>query len=266
MVPSILSFATRSDVVTDPFPHILIEDALPASYYAQLAHEYPTFEAMVGRGPYKNNHLYQRSAFELATMPAVSPAWRAFVAYHMSRDFFHEAIELFGQHIRQAYPALERELGKPLKQFSIGGRRPGKSKDRDAARDEAKIDVQCCFNSPVVERSSVRTAHVDSRFKLFTGLLYFRDQADDSGGGDLELYHYNPAEAQFDQKSQLLRGNFEVRRTVRYRPNVLVMWVNSPMALHGVSPREITKVPRRYVNFLCETYKQRNGLFSLPGQ
>jgi hypothetical protein len=83
-------------------------------------------------------------------------------------------------------------------------------------------------------------------------------------GGELELYRHNPAAAQFDKRHQLIRGDFEVARTVPYRPNMLVMWVNSPRALHGVSPRHPTSVPRRYVNIICETYRQPNGLFSLP--
>jgi hypothetical protein len=262
---SILSSATGSDVVTDPFPHILIENALPASYYAQLAGEYPSFESVAGTGPHENNTLFLRSAYELAKMPDLAPVWREFIAYHMSRDFYLEVVALFGAHIRKAHPALEQTLGRELEDFTIGWRPPSKSQDPDAASDDAKLDVQLGFNSPVTEKSSVRTAHVDSKFKLFAGLLYVRDQADSSTGGDLELCHFNPADAKFDRRQNLLGRNFEVRRIVRYRPNTLVLWVNSPAALHGVSPRDATEIPRRYVNFLCETYKQPGGLFSLPG-
>ena len=44
MTISMLGRARRHDIVTEPFPHIVVEDALPADYYRQLAAEYPSFE------------------------------------------------------------------------------------------------------------------------------------------------------------------------------------------------------------------------------
>ena len=265
MTISMLGRARRHDIVTEPFPHIVVEDALPADYYRQLAAEYPSFKSIAGEGPHGNNELYLRSAYEIPHMPDVSPAWREFFAYHISRDFYAEIVALFGDHIRAAHPAFEASLGRRLEELSVGIRPPGKAQDPEATTHDAKLDVQFGCNSPVLEKSSVRTAHVDSKYKLLASLLYFRQAGDDSAGGELELYRYDPAAAQFDKRHQLIRGDFAVARTVPYRPNMLVMWVNSPRALHGVSPRHPTSIPRRYVNIICETYHQQSGLFSLPG-
>jgi hypothetical protein len=49
--------------------------------------------------------------------------------------------------------------------------------------------------------------------------------------------------------------------TVPYRANTLVMWINSPAALHGVTPRSATEIPRRYMNFLGEYYGGRDDDF-----
>lgn len=265
MASSLLGRVLRRNIVTEPFPHIVVEDALPADDYRQLAAEFPPLKAIAGEGPHGNNQLYLKSAFDLAHMPDVSPAWRQFFAYHTAREFYSEIVALFGDHIRDAHPAFEATLGRKLEDMTVGVRMPDRAQDADATRHDAKLDVQFGCNSPVLETSSVRTAHVDSKFKLVASLLYFRADGDDSAGGELELYRHDPAAARFDKRHQLIGGDFEVARTVPYRPNMLVMWVNSPRALHGVSPRQPTRIPRRYVNIICETYRQPSGLFSLPG-
>lgn len=263
MAISLLGRALRRNIVTEPFPHIVVEDALPADYYQALAAEYPSFKAIAGEGPYGNNELYLKSAYQIPHMPEVSPAWRDFFAYHISRDFYSGIVTLFGDHIRDCHPSFEGVLGRKLQDMTVGIRPPNKAQDVDATTHDTKLDVQFGCNSPVLEASSVRTAHVDSKFKLLASLLYFRAEGDDSMGGELELYSHDPAGARFDKRQQLVRGDFEVARTVPYRPNMMVMWVNSPRALHGVSPRQPTSIPRRYVNIICETYQQPNGLFSL---
>jgi hypothetical protein len=48
---------------------------------------------------------------------------------------------------------------------------------------------------------------------------------------------------------------------VPYRPNTLAFFVNAPKAIHGVTPRSVTPVPRRYVNFLGECYGGRSDEF-----
>ena len=47
------------------------------------------------------------------------------------------------------------------------------------------------INTPVLEASSVRSAHLDNLNKLFTGLFYMKQDDDKSTGGDLELYSWN---------------------------------------------------------------------------
>jgi len=46
---------------------------------------------------------------------------------------------------------------------------------------------------------------------------------------------------------------------------VLVFWINTPYSLHGVTPRGITDVPRRYVNFVGECFSgPKHGFFVVP--
>jgi hypothetical protein len=43
-----------------------------------------------------------------------------------------------------------------------------------------------------------------------------------------------------------------VVKTVPYRANSYLCFVNSSEAVHGVSPRDTTDVPRRYINFIAD--------------
>lgn len=263
---SVLNRVTKADIVTHPFPHVLIENALPSGYFRQLEHEYPSFELIAGPGPHRNNHAHLKSTVDIRKMTGVSSAWREFVEYHSSEEFYREVAQLFQEYFQSSYPELERKRGRSFSDFTVGLRSKAKSAAPDAASDDIKMDVQLGVNSPVLESTSVRSAHLDSRYKLFAGLLYFRDPNDKSTGGELELYKYDPNSAKFDLESfQLTRGEFETVRTVPYRANNLILWANSLASLHGVSPRSVTNVPRRYINLLGETYKDYAGLYQPPG-
>jgi len=50
----------------------------------------------------------------------------------------------------------------------------------------------------------------------------------------------------------VLHRDVDLVKTVSYRANSYVCFVNSPQAVHGVSPRDLTDVPRRYINFIAE--------------
>jgi hypothetical protein len=41
-------------------------------------------------------------------------------------------------------------------------------------------------------------------------------------------------------------------KTVQYAANAYACFVNSEQAVHAVSPRGVTNVPRRYINFIAE--------------
>jgi hypothetical protein len=106
------------------------------------------------------------------------------------------------------------------------------------------------MNTPVTHESSVETAHIDLCDKIFSALLYMRDPLDRSKGGDLDLYQWR-REPRFIGHRTLGR-DVDVAKTVPYRANSYVCFVNSPYAVHGVSPRDVADVPRRYVNFITE--------------
>lgn len=266
MPSSILDRVKPADIVRDPFPHLVIENALPEDYFGRLAAEYPSLEAIAGPGELENNIAYIKSASDLEAIGA-SAAWREFFAHHCSPAFYRQAATLWRDDVLTFYPDLERHFGKPLTDFSVGQRTKRKSGDPEAKAHDMKMDCQFVVNSPVRVSRSVRGPHVDSQFKLFAALLYFRREDDDSEGGNLDLYRFATPNPSFERGSfQIDSSQVEKVTTVHYAPNTLLMWINSPRSVHGVSPRSVTNIERRYINFLAETYAYNPaGLFTPPG-
>jgi len=241
-------------VRSEPFPHLVVCDALPAARYEELAAAWPTLEQVAGPGPLDNNRLYKLAAPAVSDNPAIAAPWRAFFAFHTSADFLRRVAAVWADHLDRVHPDFRAAFGRPLAELRALPRRPGKR--GNAANRGADIVLDCQFgmNSPVVQPTSVRGPHLDNPAKLFAGLLYFRARGDDSTGGDLELYRPRAGQRVRTSGSRVDAASVEVATTVTYAPNTLVMWLNSPLAVHGVSPRSVTGIPRRYVNLLGECY------------
>jgi len=47
-------------------------------------------------------------------------------------------------------------------------------------------------------------------------------------------------------------SDIDLAKTVEYAANTFACFVNSDQAVHGVSPRGVTDIPRRYINFIAE--------------
>lgn len=246
---SVLQSVTSSDIRLTPFPHIVINNALPPDLYAQIAAAYPTLEQIMpprsGDQPYLSNNRYTLSAWITALLDDLVPAWKAFIARHSSPAFFEEVVNLFDGHWPQA---LLDHLGGSLR-----GHRMGLLQPSSDAPPRLYLDARAEVNTPVYGAPSVsRGPHLDTPNRLFTGLFYFRAEEDDSTGGELHLYRWkNGPIADFDV-FQLPEDAVEIVATVPYRANCLVMFPQQIGALHGVGLRAPTPHVRRYVFLTAE--------------
>lgn len=268
MVHSIMERADKSLVRDAPYPIMIVENALPEAYYAELEASYPTMAFVAGRSEVENNKIYLKPAADILDNPEVPAVWREFMAYHCSEDFYREVIDFWEDWLERLHPALERNFGKSLRDFSLELRRPGKHDNPENRAADVMMDCQFGMHSPVSAVTSARGPHVDNRAKLFAALLYFRHADDRSTGGDLELYRLKGRPYPKRQMTKIDPKFVEQVDSVPYGANKLVMWPNSGYHIHGVSPRAITDMPRRYVNFLGECYGgKRDGFFTaLPSQ
>ena len=251
----ILGAVTAQDWNAVPFPHVLRSPAMPAPLYRQLAAEFPSIDAILhDRVDTLGNVSARLPAHRVRHTAEISETWREFFAFHTSHAFWLEIVSVFGAQFRGLYPKMEAKVGRPLEEWRTGLRR---------IEDDADVRLDCQFviNTPSDTASSVKTAHVDKSNTLLSMLWYFRDPADRSEGGDLALYAWKHRPRVLHPRRTILFSDIEHSGTVRYAPNTLIAFVNSVNAVHGVTPRAPSPLPRRYINFVATT---QFDVFAMP--
>lgn len=250
---SLLSKVKPSDVIPEPFPHIVIKDALEEEDYSKLVSEWPDI-AILSKGAdnklgrdLSSNRRFHYLANESLTDTEITPAWKEFIALHTSTTFLQELLHIFKEQILQMYPGFEQKYGN-FETLTAGLRRLDTFENADVL-----LDALICVNTPVVTKpTAVRRSHIDLPDKLFAGLFYMRDPQDTSSGGDLELYKFKNDNPQGFINCERPDRYVEYVKTIKYERNVLVLFMNSLYSLHGVSVRSLTDHYRYFVNLVGE--------------
>lgn len=267
---SVLQRFSSASMRWDPFPHFVIDDALPQRTYDRLAASYPAVETIFSHATRKKdaaigeNRRYDMPAAEVHRHPYLElGAWRDFVGYHTSQEFLDEVMNKLGNIIRVAYPALETALRK--KRSDAPARAGVRHLSDTSARCDIALDCQIGVNSPVsIEGTSVIGPHIDNPKELCAGLFYLRDQSDDSDGGDLTLYSWNDRRTiRFFDKRYIDPRLVSPRCTIAYRPNRFVWLLNSLDGVHGVTAKQPSPHPRRLCNIIAEVYPTMPRLFEV---
>lgn len=248
MAPNILSRIDATAVSEDPFPHIAVENAVDHAICAQLRTEFPGFDKfrkwrelpLDAPIQEKNNRRMDVTSAEVLQDDGVSPVWREFVRAHTSADFFRDFVRVFDAAIDRHYPDFKHSFGNP------GDLRVGVEGVDTFDTVDVLLSAAIGMNTPVLlPDTSVRGPHIDQPRSLFAALLYLRDPADHSTGGEFELYKFR-GRPQYS-KNEIAQSVVDKVKAVPYRDNTLVMFLNTPHAVHGVSPRQITEHPRRFL-------------------
>ncbi len=258
---SVLRRARPDDVVEDPYPYIVVHDALPDELCNALIADYPRLD-ILGVDGTRNNTRWSMPARDAAQTAGIADIWKALVAYHASPAFFDDFVRVFGDHVVRLYPEAFPNLE------ALHAVRPGiRARDGDdEGRGDFFLDAQISGNTAVRDASSVKTIHVDSEHKLFSGLFYLRSPEDDSVGGDLDVLRLRRdlTRAQWRKRfNGMFIDDALVEQVTRipYARNTLVMFVNGPDALHGVTVRQPTRHLRLFMNLVGES---RTKLFNVP--
>jgi hypothetical protein len=253
---SILSRAAKADLVTEPYPHLVITEALDPQVFEQLSNQFPPDDTILD-GRVAKDTWFDYPACKVVADERVSPLWREFFAYHTSKAFFDELVALAGPQMRALKPDLEQCAGQRLEEFTVG-MRPGGRGDPLAEGADASMECQFYLNYTRQPRV-VRGPHVDRPSELFAALLYFRREDDDSSGSNLEICEATSAIYPGPHTVKLSELPAEIDdtkvRTIKsatYAANTLVLFLNSARSIHAVSPRTPTTVPRRHINFCCD--------------
>lgn len=251
---SILSNFDKAEIHLEPYPYIVIKNALPVDLYNSLESSFPSVD-LVADGREIKDDWYDYPACKVTQDERFTQQWRDFFRYHTSDTFFYEFIDKLGQALRELHPELESEMGKPFKQFVVGMRPGGKE---NPMAEGADISMECQFYINLTKQlRTVRGPHLDRPSELFAGLLYFRCDDDESEGGNLavqaaksESTYPQPGTVRIDTLPlELAPEKVTTLNTVKYEANTLVLFLNSEHSIHAVTPRSATQIPRRHINF-----------------
>eukprot|EP00238_Polyblepharides_amylifera_P007491 CAMPEP_0196591518 /NCGR_PEP_ID=MMETSP1081-20130531/69915_1 /TAXON_ID=36882 /ORGANISM="Pyramimonas amylifera, Strain CCMP720" /LENGTH=297 /DNA_ID=CAMNT_0041914903 /DNA_START=110 /DNA_END=1000 /DNA_ORIENTATION=- len=263
---SVLSSGTKNMIKYQPYTHIVVQPALPEDLYTALDMAFPSVRevlhaAGINNEPRQNSRHKIQSPQALKLKPGaenLNALWQKFVEYHVSPEFYAEVVALFRSD-------MVKSQGNVLTN-SKGFRGLGVRSVNKNPRPSVVLDCQISVNTPTHMKSSVRGAHLDADEEIYGGLLYMRDKDDPSTGGDLNVFECTRkggcpklkpkvrqiffrkglGDTQFDPKDLKIRG------TVPYKANTFVLFINSGAAFHAVTPRTITKFPRRFINIVAQ--------------
>lgn len=267
---SVLQNFREEQLQTSPFPYLVIENALPQSIFEELATTYPSeefiFENHRGKKEgetYRANTRYDLPACYVRDHPKLDLGlWRDFSDYHTSQEFLDEFLDKLGDVIVKTHPDI---IGKMQRKSPIGKPRAGVRFWSDKQEEsEIALDCQIAINSPPTKPStSVRTAHLDNPVELYAGLLYLRDPADQSKGGDLEICTWKtPNRKKIGPRRIIAKEDVIIKDHVTYGANKLALFINSIESIHGVTNRDVSDKPRRLANIIGEVYPTQKRLYS----
>jgi hypothetical protein len=246
---------TLEQLETSPFPHIVARNVLEPSLYRKLRESLPPLDQMLKGKKYGPNERLNYSATNIAYNPQIASVWKEFAQAHLNQPFLTDFVRLFGNAISRDCPDFEERFGNPS-ELKAGIRGVDEASDADVF-----LDFQIGVNTPsLTGGTTVRAPHIDCPKKLFVGLLYIRLEGDESTGGDLEIYQAKNNPLMLDETRTARIHDVEVVKTIPYEDNVLVLFLNSPNSLHGVTPRSSTPCHRVFINLLGE---MREPLFKL---
>lgn len=253
---SILSNACAADIHLEPYPHLVLEDALDADVFSRLASTFPSDET-IANGREILDTWFDYPACKVVKDDRIDLLWREFFQYHTSAEFFRDLVNLSADTLRRINPDIEQRVGRSLLDFNVGMRPGGRG---DPLAPGADVSMECQFYANYTRGPrTVRGPHVDRPSELFAALLYFRQAADDSVGGDLEICEaVKPIYPETDTirisqlPAEVSPQAVRTFRTAKYQPNTLVLFLNSPRSIHAVTPRSPTPLTRRHINFCCD--------------
>lgn len=235
-------------LLMDPYPHIVIEDALPEDIYNQLEKEWPT-QQLLSTEPFDNGICYRLKSDQMLKPNVVSDSWRKFAEYHTSAKFYDEVKNIFGDFMPN--------IAEADKTISPRG--------WDKGGDKIGSDCQTVMHKPV--DFSSRTPHIDNPREIYAGLLYMPHEDDTSTGGDFQLHRQASTITEVNKNGGRAVGDKagDIVKTVPYKRNTFVMFCNnSTNTIHSVSARKNAVRHRRSVNIIAEFNKvARRSMFAV---
>lgn len=243
----IFSRLKQARVIDSPFPHIILEEAIDRDLCDALLNEMPLLEVLTQGAAPESNKRFTLNSGDALSDNRVSKVWKEIIQAGLTQSFLDQVLSLLAPYIHHNFPDFTDRFGNPESMNAIS-RQQG-----EVQRGCIGLDAQIAINTPAIETgTTVRGPHIDHPKKLFVGLLYLRHRDDQTTGANLELCEPLSKSVVYGPKRSLKRDEVRVVQTVEYRHNTLVLFLNTPHSLHGVSPREQTSHARYFLNLVGE--------------
>jgi len=241
-------FNPATDYFTDPYPHIIIKDCLPLKTYELLYENYPV-QTIKDNFPIVEGSTYRGLANDFIRSKRVEAkdCWLDFFEYHTSQDFYNSVLRIFNLPVQNNWIKDE------------------KVKVRHAEGDAGIVtDTQFVIHEPITE-GTTRTPHIDNPVEIYAGLLYMRQRGDKAKGGDFVIYDTHPISHVVTGTGRQITNSVKLKesKTIRYKENTFVMFLNSNKSVHGVTPRQEPGHDRLSINIIAEVSNKHNRLFKL---
>jgi len=238
-------FNPATDYFTDPYPHIIIKDCLPLKTYELLYENFPVQE-IKDNFPLVEESTYRGLANDFIRSKRVEAkdCWLDFFEYHTSQDFYNLVLRIFNE---------QRWI------------KDEKVKVRHTEGNAGIVtDTQFVIHKPIT-KGTTRTPHIDNPVEIYAGLLYMRQRGDKAKGGDFVIYDTQPMSTVVEGTGRQITSNHELKeyKTIPYKENTFVMFLNSNKSVHGVTPRQDPGHDRLSINIIAEVNNKSNRLFKL---
>ena len=105
---SLLQNCNSENIFNDPFPHVIIDNALPNDIYDELIGTVPNDLIIDKEADNKRGNIYQ----EQLKNNTKYKLWSEFLSYNNSKKFLEEFTNIFREKINLIYPGLLQDIEK----------------------------------------------------------------------------------------------------------------------------------------------------------
>ena len=229
------------NVSSEPWPHIIIENALPQEIHDELLDTLP--DDRLGKQEAKDKHgkltwliyeMYQEKF-------PVSNIWKDFILYHTSQEFVDKVLN--------AFDTWTEKLPLPKNQMKLIDTNLPEDKTGNYYTEFSFV------KHPPENNLSNRTPHTDNEKEIYAGLLYLKHPLEQSTGRDFAIHQ--PHSLKMTKKREYITPGPIVKKC-EYKSNNFVMFWNGVDTQHSVTPRQNASHPRWSINMIGRWTGHRN--------
>tara|TARA_Y100000768_G_scaffold336157_1_gene277673 strand:- start:830 stop:1687 length:858 start_codon:yes stop_codon:yes gene_type:complete len=218
---------TPSDIITYPFPHLDIKNALPEKLINQLLNELPSKIYLKDYFDQLGDDSESAVDFSVAKLKSLGfnlQVLEEFIDVHSSATFKNEILNMFNDYLLQNFPLLRKDLLSAVEaQLFIN---PFKTKVSSIGTSKSTF---------------IRGPHLDDAIDISVFLFYLKHKEDNIRGGSLDLYKYKSRFKGFRRdiwwdEREINLNHVQKVKSVPFENNRFILLLDGINSIHGVTP------------------------------